>query len=56
MKFLRVSGRIRVGRRSMVLRKQRKDEIGSGETARGDLRACGDKSAANVVFRQQVSK
>jgi hypothetical protein len=37
----------------MVLRK---DEIDIGVTARGDHRACGDKSAANVVFRQQVSK
>ena len=37
----------------MVLRK---DEIDSGVAAWCDLRACGDKSAANVVFRQQVSE
>ena len=48
-----VSGRVRIGRWSMVLRK---DEIDIGVAARRDLRAYGDMSAANVVFRQQVSK
>lgn len=48
-----VLGRICVGRPSTVLRD---DEIDSGIAARGDLRASGDKSVADVVFRQQVSK
>jgi hypothetical protein len=48
-----VSGRIRVVSPSTVLRK---DEIDSGVTARCDFRACGDKTIANVVFRQQMSK
>lgn len=49
----RVSGFSRVRRPNAVLRKEESD---IGVTARGDDGPCGDKSVANVVFRQQVSK
>ncbi len=43
----------RSGRRRTELRK---DKIDSGVTARGDLGARNDESAANIVFREQMSE